>query len=54
MENYKVKITVECNWDTVTHIINWTSNIKKYKDVFKSILKFNWYKEDIIIKEIWY
>lgn len=54
MNEYNIKITVECNWDSIVHNIKWQSNIKKYKEVFKSILRFNWYKEDIIIKEIWF
>lgn len=52
--NYpEVKITVECWWETVAHTIKWESNINRYMDIFKSILRFNWYKEDIIKKELW-
>ena len=49
----EVKITVESNWESVTHRIKWESNVKRYKNIFRSILRFNWYKEDIIIKELW-
>lgn len=48
-----VIITVECDWEKVSHEIKWKANIKRYMDVFKSILRFNWYKEDIINKELW-
>jgi oligoribonuclease (3'-5' exoribonuclease) len=49
----EVKIIVECNWESVTHKIKWEASLNRYKDIFKSILRFNWYKEDIIKKELW-
>lgn len=50
----EIKITVECWDESMTHKIKWTSSAKQYREVFKSILRFNWFKEDAIKKEIWY
>ena len=48
-----IYITVECNWESVSHKIKGHSNMDRYKNVFKSILRFNGFKEDVIEKEIY-
>ena len=54
MKKYpEIKITVQCWDESVTHRIKWDSNAKRYKDIFKSILRFNWFKDEIIKKDLW-
>jgi len=48
-----ITITVECDWEEVVHKIKWASSIGNYMKVFKSILRFNWYKEDKIKEKLW-
>ena len=49
----EVNIIVECDWESVSHKIKWVSNMNRYKSIFKSILRFNGFKEDVIEKELW-
>jgi len=49
----EIKITVDCDGESVTHRIKWEANLNRYKEIFKSILRFNWFKDDVIKKQIW-
>ena len=48
MEIPDIKIEV-INWEeSLSFNIKWESNLYRYEDVFKSILRFNWFSDDVI------
>ena len=48
----ETKITIDNNWEVIVFNLKWDTSLLRYKDLFRTILQINWFKEDKI-KKLW-